>query len=198
MRVNDETRASTHRALLDAAALAFAERGYHQTPIDSVSELAGVAKGTVYNYFASKDDVLQALVREACQLASDAATATPDAAPTHVRLMAFVQGNLRWAQQNEPLALVFARQLLTGDARMKALIAEAAAPCVEKVAVILRAGIERGEIAPTAPPEVLAQTFIALTNMLLLQSREGPMPWPAATELPDTAATLFLRGLGGY
>jgi AcrR family transcriptional regulator len=195
MRVNEQTKANTRRALLDAAAQAFAEHGYHQTPIDSVSEQAGVAKGTIYNYFSSKDDVLRALVQEACRLATEAATATPDKAPTETRLQAFVEGNLRWARHRKPLALLFARQLLTGDARIKALIADAAAPCVEKVAAILQAGVERGELAAPAPPEELALTFIALTNMLLLQSWDGPRHWPAPAQLPATATTLFLHGI---
>jgi AcrR family transcriptional regulator len=195
VRVNEQTRADTRRALLAAAAWAFSERGYHDTTIDSVSETAGVAKGTIYNYFSSKEAVLHALLAEACQLAADAADATPDSAPTHRRLEAFVEGNLRWARRRKPLALLFARELLAGDARTKALIRQAAAPCVRKVAAILQAGIERGELTAHAPPELLAFTFIALTNMLLLQSWESAMPWPRATDLPTTATALFLHGV---
>lgn len=196
MRVNEQTRTKTRRALLDAAAQAFAEHGYHQTPIDSVSERAGVAKGTIYNYFSSKDEVLGALLQEACQLATEAATGTPDEAPTETRLQAFVAGNLQWARRHKPLALLFARELLAGDAHIKALIAEAAAPCVEKVAAILQAGIKRGDLIADAAPEELALTFIALTNMLLLQSWTGPMRWPPPTQLSAATTTLFLHGIG--
>jgi AcrR family transcriptional regulator len=195
MRVNADTRARTRRALLDAGARAFAERGYHQTPIDSVSELAGVAKGTIYNYFSSKQELLHALVEEACQLAADAAGAIPNTAPTRARLEAFVDANLTWARERQPLALLFARELLAGDAETKALIRRAAAPCVEKLAAILRDGIERGEIDPYAQPEALALTFIALTNMLLLQSWEVQLEWPPAAQLPAAAAGLFLHGV---
>jgi AcrR family transcriptional regulator len=195
VRVNEQTRVGTRRALLTAAAQAFAERGYHQTTIDSVSETAGVAKGTIYNYFSSKEEVLHALVREACQLAADAAGAIPDSAPMDTRLQAFVEANLRWARRRKALALLFARELLAGDARIKALITQAAAPCVEKIAAILQAGIERGELTPHASPEPLAYTFVALTNMLLLQSWESPMPWPRGPDLPATATALFLYGV---
>lgn len=194
-RVNEKTRLATRRALLDAAAQAFAQRGYHQTPIDSVSEQAGVAKGTIYNYFSSKEDVLRALVTEACQLATHAATTTPDCAPTDVQLQAFVEGNLRWARQRRPLAVLFAREMLAGDARIKALIAEAAAPCIAKVATILQAGIQRGETTAHAPPGALALTFIALTNMLLLQSWDELIRWPSEADLPATASALFLHGV---
>jgi TetR/AcrR family transcriptional regulator len=195
MRVNADTRARTRRALLDAGARAFAERGYHQTPIDSVSALAGVAKGTIYNYFSSKQELLHALVKEACQLAADAAGATPNTAPTRARLEAFVGANLTWARERQSLALLFARELLAGDAETKSLIRRAAAPCVEKLAAILEDGIDRGEIDPLAQPEALAMTFMALTNMLLLQSWEARLEWPPV-QLPAAAAGLFLHGVG--
>jgi hypothetical protein len=85
--------------------------------------------------------------------------------------------------------------MLAGDTRTKALIAEAAAPCIAKVAAILQAGIERGEIAVDASPGALALTFIALTNMLLLQSWDELMRWPPEAELPATASALFLHGV---
>jgi AcrR family transcriptional regulator len=198
MRVNADTRARTRRALLDAGARAFAERGYHETPIDSVSELAGVAKGTIYNYFSSKQELLHAVVEEACQLAAEAADATPRTASTRARLEAFVGANLTWARQRQPLALLFARELLAGDAATKALIRGAAAPCVEKLSAILRDGIDRGEIDPDARPEELALTFIALTNMLLLQSWESELEWPPAGQLPTAAAGLFLHGVAAH
>lgn len=90
---------------------------------------------------------------------------------------------------------MFARELLAGDAETKALIRGAAAPCVEKLAAILKDGIERGEIDPHAQPEALALTFIALTNMLLLQSWEAQLEWPPAAQLPAAAAGLFLHGV---
>ena len=137
MRVNETTRADTRRRLLEAAADTFAELGYHGTRIDSVSQRAGVAKGTIYNYFPSKVAVLETLVAEACVLAADAALATPEDAPTRARLEAFVEANLRWAQSRQSLAVLFARELLAGDAEIKRLILRAAAPCLKKLAADL-------------------------------------------------------------
>ncbi len=196
MRVNARTQADTRLRLLDAAAEAFAERGYHGARIDSVSERAGVAKGTVYNYFPSKEVVLETLVAEACQLAAAAAHATPTEASTQVQLEAFVAENLRWARRRRPLAVLFARELLAGDAQIKRLIRRAAAPCVMQLATILRTGMDRGEVRSGAPPDTLAFTFICLTNMLLLQTWDAHANWPRAAELPQAAATLFLQGIG--
>lgn len=54
----------TLRALLDAAAAEFGERGFHDGSISAITRRAGVALGTFYTYFDSKDAVFRALVRD--------------------------------------------------------------------------------------------------------------------------------------
>src|ERR1043165_165773 len=44
--------------LLDAAAQAFAERGFHPPTVRDVAKAAGVADGTIYNYFENKTALL--------------------------------------------------------------------------------------------------------------------------------------------
>ena len=56
--------ARTRRAILDAAALEFAEHGYHVGSISAITRRAGVALGSFYTYFDSKDAVFRALVRD--------------------------------------------------------------------------------------------------------------------------------------
>lgn len=51
---------------IGAAALGcFAERGFAATSLDEVAARAGVTKGTLYLYFRSKEDLLEAVVRQA-------------------------------------------------------------------------------------------------------------------------------------
>ncbi len=54
----------TLRAILDAAAAEFGERGFHDTGITHITQRAGVALGTFYTYFDSKEEVFRALVRD--------------------------------------------------------------------------------------------------------------------------------------
>lgn len=49
---------SRPKELLDAALMVFSERGYRNTRIDDVAEAAGVTKGALYHYFATKEDLL--------------------------------------------------------------------------------------------------------------------------------------------
>lgn len=51
--------------ILDAALNVFAGKGYAATRMDDVARRAGVTKGTIYLYFASKEDLFKSLVRAA-------------------------------------------------------------------------------------------------------------------------------------
>ena len=51
-------------AILDAATRLFAERGLTAAPTSEISKQAGVAEGTLFTYFKTKDDLINALYRE--------------------------------------------------------------------------------------------------------------------------------------
>ena len=54
----------TLRQLLDAAADEFGEKGFHEASISQITQRAGVAIGSFYTYFDSKEEVFTALVRD--------------------------------------------------------------------------------------------------------------------------------------
>ena len=53
------------RLLLDAAVRVFARSGYHDCRVGDITREAGVAHGLLYHYFTSKEEVLQAVFRDA-------------------------------------------------------------------------------------------------------------------------------------
>jgi AcrR family transcriptional regulator len=65
----------TMRKILDAARAEFGERGFSDSSIVGITQRAGVALGTFYTYFDSKEALFQALVRD--MSAQVAATAAP-------------------------------------------------------------------------------------------------------------------------
>ncbi|HTG38065.1 TetR/AcrR family transcriptional regulator [Sphingomonas sp.] len=54
----------TLRAILDAAAAEFGEKGFHEGSVSGITRRAGVALGSFYTYFDTKDAVFRALVRD--------------------------------------------------------------------------------------------------------------------------------------
>jgi len=54
----------TLRKLLDAAAIEFGEKGFHEASITGITSRAGTALGSFYTYFDSKDEIFRALVSD--------------------------------------------------------------------------------------------------------------------------------------
>src|SRR5260221_4167902 len=73
----------THQRLIRAALELFSSRGYHDTTTAQIAKKAGVAEGTIYRHFPSKQQLLNELYRAALRWAAktedDAAAATPRA-----------------------------------------------------------------------------------------------------------------------
>lgn len=59
-----ERTVDRRRELLDAAAVVFARKGFHQSRVGDIAEKAGVAHGLLYHYFRSKEEVLETIFRE--------------------------------------------------------------------------------------------------------------------------------------
>lgn len=55
-------RRESRQKILDAALEVFAKQGYHSATVDAITKTAGISKGLMYNYFKSKEDVLQELM----------------------------------------------------------------------------------------------------------------------------------------
>ena len=53
----------TRNKLLEAAEIEFGEKGFHEAGISGITHRAGVALGTFYTYFDSKEEIFRALVR---------------------------------------------------------------------------------------------------------------------------------------
>lgn len=70
----------TRRKLLDAAAAEFAENGFHAGSISAITRRAGVALGSFYTYFDSKDAIFRALVSDMSEMVRVAAREAIDPA----------------------------------------------------------------------------------------------------------------------
>lgn len=80
-RRNEEARQARRDEILAAARQVFATRGFRGTTIADIADAAGIALGTIYLYFESKDDVFAALNAELLRIITRAVTDVPDDLP---------------------------------------------------------------------------------------------------------------------
>ncbi|MFE2428000.1 TetR/AcrR family transcriptional regulator [Streptomyces sp. NPDC059373] len=69
--MNSPRRQVTRQKLYEAAVTLIAEQGFSATTVDEIAERAGVAKGTVYYNFASKNELFEQLLRHGVGLLTD-------------------------------------------------------------------------------------------------------------------------------
>ena len=193
-RRTERSKAATRERLLEAAATEFAAYGLDAANINEISLGAGLAKGTVYNYFPSKEALFLAVIQQGCTLAARAAKAVAPDAPIRERLRAAIEGDLAWARAHEPFARVLLRELLSANPRLYPAVLRAAAPLVEAVIGMLADGQARGEIRADIPPDRLALAFLGLGDLALLQHWGTAGGWPSYEEIPDLVLRLFLEG----
>lgn len=74
----------TMRLLLEAAAAEFGEKGFHDSSIVGITTRAGVALGSFYTYFESKDAIFRALVRYMSEQLRDFVTPRVREAPDEI------------------------------------------------------------------------------------------------------------------
>jgi AcrR family transcriptional regulator len=65
MRITAEAKAATRERIIKVAAKLFAKEGYDNTTTRGIAAAAGIASGTLFNYFESKEAIVAALISEA-------------------------------------------------------------------------------------------------------------------------------------
>ncbi|WP_181233799.1 TetR/AcrR family transcriptional regulator [Enhygromyxa salina] len=60
--MREESRAVYREAIVEAAMRIFGRTGFHETKIADIATEAGVATGTLYNYFSSKEEIFESIL----------------------------------------------------------------------------------------------------------------------------------------
>ncbi|MFN8589666.1 MAG: TetR/AcrR family transcriptional regulator [Candidatus Eisenbacteria bacterium] len=184
--------------ILDAADRLLARRGFRRMTVETVAREAGIAKGSVYLHFASKEDVaLSCIDRMAggviARLERTAASRRTARARLGAMLRDRVLERFDYARHHAPSIdekLAVMRQALL-DRRAGHFDDEAAV-----IARVVAEGVTAGEFDARAPERV-ARALVTATNALLpysLSVRELGARAPLARRLDDLVA-LLLAGL---
>jgi len=183
----------TRELLLEAATATFAAEGYAGANVNAISRQAGFGKGTIYNYFPSKRELMLAVLTAAsgahCEAVAERVLAAEGA---RARLDAFFAAGFDFITTHLPRARVALATVFGHDTALKEHLWEGYAPMFGLVARdIVGAGIAEGVFAPCDP---VATANLIMTIYLGAGSQvdEAGRPWLGAGEL----AAFVGRALG--
>jgi AcrR family transcriptional regulator len=166
----------TRRRLLDASEQVFGELGFYDASIVKITEAAGVAQGTFYLYFASKQEIFEELVRD---LNARVRYAMQEAASKGRNRIEAEQlgfrGYFAFTSEHPALYRVIRQAEFVSPATLQYHYEKITEGYVEG----LRGAMESGEVT-AGDPEVLAWALMATGEMLGMRW----MLWNGRREMP--------------
>ena len=133
----------TQRALLDAAAIEFGGVGFHEASISAITRRAGVALGSFYTYFGSKDAIFRALVRDLSGQVRDAVAPAVLASPDGLAAeQAGLEQFLRFVRGHKELYRIIDEAEFVDTESFRRHYEGTA----DRIAARLKAAAERGEV----------------------------------------------------
>jgi AcrR family transcriptional regulator len=150
-------------AILDAATRLFAERGFAGAPTSEISKRAGVAEGTLFAYFKSKNDLINVLYREIkLELADAMMSDFPRKKNVRTRLQHVWNRYVEWGianpEQRKVLAQLQVSEVLTKESRDAG-----SAPFVE-IQTMTRDAIAEHILRDDLPVELISRSLGALAE----------------------------------
>jgi TetR/AcrR family transcriptional regulator len=153
---------------LSAAAELFAERGLNDTKIEDVAAITGIAKATLYYYFAGKEDILTFLLDDVLRHVADDVDAIVSAEGTGAeRLLRVITAQLRVMAQRPAVCRALIGELGRA-ARMPAIAEMISAAYLQPVETLLHVGGADGSLVLVDDAEAAAiALFGAVTTSAL-------------------------------
>jgi TetR/AcrR family fatty acid metabolism transcriptional regulator len=181
-------------AILRAAIDVFAERGYFNAQVADVARSAGVAAGTVYLYFRSKDDLLVSIFERSMRDAlTEGRKAVCDVTDPSDRLRQFARMHLGMLGRDRNLAIVFQIELRQSVKFMERFSATLLRDYLGQIRTAIadgqQAGVFRADLNATAAAKMFFGALDEMATNWILSRRRRPLEGDA-----DLVVDLFLNG----
>jgi AcrR family transcriptional regulator len=193
-RLSKKMQQIVRERLVETAARHFGVAGLEGARIDAISQDAGFAKGTVYNYFESKQDLFGAVVEEGARRAAERFRHADPGGEVRARLLAVAEADVSVVREEEAFIRVLVREAMSFRPETYPIIEAHLAPYVIAVAGVLLDGVGEGTVRNDTPVEQLALLFVGTLSMLYVQHWGSNGAWPTLEEIPALAVTSFLDG----
>jgi AcrR family transcriptional regulator len=183
--------------ILAAARSEFALKGFANATIDDIAERAGIAKGTVYLYFPSKNDLFLALLRQGVlELHENARREMEAASDALGRLRAFLHARLAYCSRNRDFFRIYYTEYRmqtrpAGDRPEFQDLYDQQARLLES---ILQSGIRMGQFRPFDVHKAARLIY----EMVRAAVAQHVLEWPddAVDETTELTLDIILRGIG--
>jgi TetR/AcrR family fatty acid metabolism transcriptional regulator len=182
--------------ILRAATQVFARKGFYATRVADVAKAAGIADGTIYLYFKSKDQLLISLVEDrVTRMLTVMRREIEQRATAQERLRRIIELQLGLLDGERDLAEVVTVSWRQSTKLLKRHAAPGFAAYLKTIAGVIAEGQKSGTFRSDIAPLDAARTIFGALDGLALTWALGPADRGGLSRMAQQVATLFLRGL---
>lgn len=185
--------------ILTAAQHVFATEGFHAARVDSIARLAGVAKGTIYLYFRSKEEILVALMenrfgrlRTLIRAGLEVNTGKEAANAFRESIRRIIAAHFQFYSEHKEFVAILYGQLGRIAQGMEEPAKRSAEDLSRMIAGVLARGVESGVLRPI-DPHTLASALQGMIHAVAFVWSVGQNDASPA-ELSDLIFSLFWSG----
>ena len=185
-QANDKAvNSSGEQAILEAAEILFAEKGFDAVSMSAIARLAKTSKPNIYHHFKNKNDLYLAIMKTAVQRSSDLLDALEDAPGTfRQRLRDFSAGQLGNILSHKRSTQLILREALSSGSQHGPEIAKHVVGNVfSRLTAMVRHGQQDSEFRKDIDP-TLAAFMIVSANMFFFQAN------PVMQHIPEANFTV--------
>ena len=161
----------TKRKIFETSMKLFAEKGYDATSIEEITATVGVAKGTLYYHFSSKEEIFQFLVEEGVKLLKNSISIKTDKLTNSLdKIKAIVLIELKVLVKYESFMTIILSQIWGTSQRSK-MCRDYVFEYIQMIEEIVEDGIKKGELQEGNPNVIASGIFGFVCSSLIYKLR---------------------------
>jgi len=181
-------------AIIQAALQVFSEKGYHNARMEEVATVAGIGKGTIYEYFDSKLQLFQAVLENSIKVYYDSIILEENPSLSfEERLRRLIHSHVCFSQENRQLTRIVFWDTEIMDSELKDWFMSIRKEKEEQMINIIRQSIKKGELRDIDP------CLLSIMLEGVVASLWGPITldnWDMdAAELASSITDMIMRGI---
>ncbi len=157
----------TKRKIFETSMKLFAEKGYDATSIEEITATVGVAKGTLYYHFSSKEEIFDFLIEEGIKLLQNSIDIKTAKYTNYIdKIKAIVLIQIKIVVKYEDLITILLSQFWGNEARNQKC-QKHILEYVKKIETIVAEGIQVGEIKQGNPQAIASEIYGLICSSLV-------------------------------
>ena len=159
------------KSIIDASVYEFADKGFKNASVNKIVEKAGISKGSLFNYFKSKDMLFEHIYAIALREVKAYLAKVRDESAYDEFFMRFskiITAGVAFINNHPRLARIYFRLLNSDDSpRGKAIIRNLHSEAIRYLTDFVEMGIEKGELRNELNPNTVAFLIESILNRIL-------------------------------